>query len=85
MASITEIVKDIDTVFGEDAVMSRKAAIYLCHRYSGRKLREIGDHFNTGESAVSQTSRRFGLVLNRDKGLRKKIEYIRDRLRLCCV
>lgn len=85
MASIIEIVKEIDTIFGEDAVLSRKAAIYLCHRYSGRTLKEIGDHFNTGESSVSQTSRRLGVVLNRDKGLRKKIEYIRDRLRLCSV
>ncbi|MFZ3091770.1 MAG: transposase [Nitrospirota bacterium] len=84
-ASITEIIKEVDSIFRGDAVLSRKAAIYLCHRYSGRTLMEIGDYFNIGESAVSQTSRRFGLVLNRDKGLRKKIEHIRENLRLCNV
>jgi chromosomal replication initiation ATPase DnaA len=82
MAQITEIIKEVDAAFGEDAVMSRKAAIYLCQKFSGRSLKEIGDHFNTRESAVSQTSRRFGLALNRNKGLKQKIEYIRDRLKL---
>lgn len=84
-ASITEILKEADSIFRGDTALSKKAAIYLCHRFSGRTLKEIGDYFNIGESAISQTSHRFGLVLNRDKGLRKKIEHIREKLRLCNV
>lgn len=33
------------------------------HRYSGRTLKEIGTYFKIGESAASQTSRRFYLML----------------------
>lgn len=84
-ASITEIIKGADSIFRADTVLSKKAAIYLCHRYSGRMLKETGDYFNIGESAVSQTSKRFGLLLNKDKRLRKKIEHISERLRLCNV
>lgn len=83
--SITEIIKEADSIFRGDTVLSRKAVIYLSHRFGGRTLKEIGDYFNIGESAVSQTSKRFGLLLNKDKGLRKKIEHIREKLRLCNV
>ena len=31
-ASITEIIKEVDSIFRGDAVLSRKAAIYLCPR-----------------------------------------------------
>lgn len=37
---------------GEDT-LSRKAAIYLSHRYSGRTLKEIGRHFGISELDVS--------------------------------
>ncbi|MBI5042609.1 MAG: transposase [Nitrospirae bacterium] len=84
-ASIAEIIKEVNSIFRGDSVLSRKAAIYLCHRYSGRTLKEIGDYFNIGESAVSQTSCRFGLILNKDKGLRKKIKHISGKLGLCNV
>jgi len=84
-ASIKEIIKEMEGVFKGDETLSKKAAIYLCHNYSGRTLKEIGDHFNIGESAVSQTSRRFSIVLNKDKKLRRKMKYICSKLMLCNV
>lgn len=54
----------------------RNAAIYLCHRYSGAGLKEIGERFGIKESAVSQASRRFEQLLERDKELQKRIEKI---------
>ncbi len=32
--------------------------MYLCQRYSGKKLKEIGLHFGSGESGVSPACRR---------------------------
>ena len=65
--------------------LARKVAIYLCHRFSNVPLREIGNHFSVGESAVSQASRRFQVELSLDKTLRKKVEGVRRGLRVCNV
>ncbi len=79
--SIKEIIREVEGVLEKNEVLSKKASIYLCHRYSGRTLREIGRHFGIGESAVSQTSKRFSMLLDRDKKLNKKIKYICNRLK----
>ncbi|MDP3297213.1 MAG: transposase [Thermodesulfovibrionia bacterium] len=84
-ASIKEIIGEVEGIFKGDEALSKKASIYLCHKYSGRTLKEIGDHFNIGESSVSQTSRRFNIVLDKDKKLRRKMKYICSRLMLCNV
>ncbi len=76
---IEEIIRWVEAALGKNEVLSKKAAIYLCHRSSGRTLREIGRHFGIGESAVSQTSRRFTALLDKDKKLNKKIKDICDR------
>jgi REP element-mobilizing transposase RayT len=79
---IEEIVNEVEVVFSEDKWLQKKAAIYLCHRYSGRALREIGSYFDIGESAVSQASRRFIVAMNKDKKLSEKMKDICNRLRL---
>ncbi len=79
---IEEITRGVEAELGKNRVLSKKAAIYLCHRTSGRTLREIGGHFGIGESAVSQISRRFTALLDKDKKLNKKINYICDRLKV---
>jgi chromosomal replication initiation ATPase DnaA len=38
------------------------------------KLREIGECFGAKDSAVSQTSRRFMMELDKDKKLKKMVE-----------
>ncbi len=83
--TIKEIHNEIKKILNDDPTLSRKATIYLCHRYSRRTLQEIGDHFGIGESAVSQASRRLQASLGKDRKLRKKIEGIGDRLNLCNV
>jgi putative transposase len=40
--------------FGEDRATARRVGLYLCHRYSGRKLKEIGAESGVTESAVTQ-------------------------------
>ncbi len=56
--------------------------IYLCHKYTGKTLKEIGRHFGIGESGVSQASRRIGVKISQDNKLRKKIRKIEDKLKL---
>ncbi len=80
--SIKEIIREVEMILDKNEVISRKAAIYLCHRYSGRTLREIGEYFSIGESAVSQTSRRFSVLLDKDKKLNKKIKALCNRLKV---
>jgi len=82
---IEEIINEVEVVLSGDKGLWKKAAIYLCHRYSGRTLREIGSYFDIGESAVSQTSRRFIAAMSKDKKLSKKMKDICNRLRLCNV
>ena len=84
-ASINEISDEVKRVFAGDSRLSKKAAIYLCHRYSGRTLKEIGAHYEIGESAVSQTSRRFNILIEKDRKLRKKVNQICKKLKLCNV
>ena len=54
--------------------------IYLCHRYTGARLLEIGNLFGIGESAVSQNSRRFSEKLSRDRELRNVTKLVKKQL-----
>ena len=83
---------DIETIaasaaaqFGADTALSRQAALYLSHRYSGRTLAEIGRYFNIGESGVSQASRRFSKTLNKDKNLQNVLRDVIARINLSRV
>ncbi len=83
--TIAEILGKVKAIFGEDPVMSKKVSLYLCHRYSGATLKEIGDNFDIGESAVSQTSRLFSIKIDNDSKLQTKINNIVNELKLCNV
>ncbi len=56
----------------KDKVLSRNVKMYLCQRYTGKKLKEIGLHFGIGESGVSQCCRRVAQKIEKDKRLKKK-------------
>jgi hypothetical protein len=43
--------------------------IYLCQKYTGKMLKEIGSHFGIGESGVSQASRWIGIKISQDNKL----------------
>jgi putative transposase len=82
---IEEIEKEVESVFGSDNALSKKVKLYFCHRYSGKKLKEIGTYFGIGESGVSQSSRRISLKISADKRLREQIMQIESRLKLSRV
>jgi len=68
-----DIVKEVELVFPEDKVLSRNVKMYLCQRYTGNKLKEIGFHFGIGESGVSQACRRVADKIKKDKKLKKRL------------
>lgn len=65
--------------FAEDQRTARRVALYLCHRYTGSKLREIGRVFGVGESAVSEASRRVNTELKRDQRLRDVVRELEEK------
>ena len=48
--SVDKITEEVESVFGEDRVLARGVKIYLCHRHTGKMLREIGQRFDIGDS-----------------------------------
>jgi hypothetical protein len=42
---------------------SRNVSIYFCHRFSGERLREIGERVGLSDAAVSQASRRVRVMM----------------------
>ena len=76
MADLEEIIKQTAKVLSEDAALLKRVQIYLCHKFSGQKLKDIGLHFGIGVSGVSQPNRRVALQIKDDKKLNKKIEKI---------
>ena len=77
-----EIVRQVKKVFAENEKLARQAAIHLCHRYSGARLREIGQLFDVRESAISEGSRRFAEKLKGDKQLKNTVDAVKKELKL---
>jgi putative transposase len=82
--TIDAIIEAAQHVVGNNR-LSEKAVIYLCHKYSGARLKAIGERFGIGESAVTQSSRRFAQELERDKELNKCVEEMRINVGLSDV
>lgn len=77
-----EIIREAKKAFGENEKLARQAAMHLCHKYSGSKLREIGSHFNVRESAITEGSRRFAIKLGEDRRLRDRVEKLKGKLKI---
>ena len=71
-----------DATLQQDERLARQVKLYLCHRYSGKRLREIGKRFGVSESGVTQASRRVRIKMNRDKRLGKLIRKMVKELTL---
>lgn len=79
-ATIQDIIYEVDSVFGSESALARKVKMYLCQRYTGEKLKDIGQYFGIGESGVSQACRRVSQKSAEDKKLKKKIVKIEKKL-----
>ncbi|MCD5417272.1 transposase [Candidatus Bipolaricaulota bacterium] len=80
--SADEITEEVESVFGEDHTLARGVKIYLCHKHTGKMLKEIGRQFDIGASGVSQTSRRIAMKISQDNKLSEKIRTIENKLNL---
>lgn len=80
--SIQEIFEEVESVFTGDKALARNVKMYLCQRYTGKKLKEIGSHFGIGESGVSQACRRVSHRMEKDKTLKKKIAGLEKKINL---
>ncbi len=78
---LSSIQKEAESFFGKRADESRRVALYLSHRLSGRSLGEIGRHFGEiGPSAVSQNTRRLEERLRGNAELSEKVNQVRRKL-----
>lgn len=80
--SLESIVNAVTEVLGDQPKVARQASLYLCHRYSGEKLRAIGNVFDVRESAVSEASRLFSVKLHKDEELAEHVAQVRERLQI---
>lgn len=69
--SIKEMAEKVHLFTGGDDKLAKKMGIYLCHKYSGAKLKEMGEYFGISESGVTRASQRFGEKAEKDKGMKK--------------
>ena len=81
-ASMGDILDEVESVAGEEQSLVRDIKLYLCRRYTGEKLKDIGRHFGIGESGVSKAYRRILEKIPEDLKLRSKIEEIEKNLSL---
>jgi chromosomal replication initiation ATPase DnaA len=72
----------VDAAFGPNKKVARQAGMYLCHRFSGEKVREIGKRFGVGPSAVTEASRLFTKRMEKDEELSEVIEKIKGELKI---
>ena len=81
--SLEEIIETVRAATKEESRLAKKLSIYLCHRYSGARLKEIGDLFGIGAAGVSQESRRRAIRMQTDAKLKKLVDDLRGRMK--CV
>jgi REP element-mobilizing transposase RayT len=80
--SLEEIRTAVNTQIVGDEKLARQAGMYLCHRYSGEKLRTIGELYNVRESAITEASRLFPRKMEKDKNLHGVMDRIKGALKI---
>lgn len=74
---LEEILKAVSEVMGENEKLGRQVGMYFCHKYSGKKLREIGNLFRVGETAIAEARRLLSRKIGADKLLSGEVERIK--------
>ena len=77
---IADTYEKVKAICNSDASLSKKVTLYLFHKYSDKRLSEIGTFFGIGESAVSDASKRLCVILKKNRKLEKEIELLLDKL-----
>jgi REP element-mobilizing transposase RayT len=74
------ILQAVSSVMGENDKLARQLGMYLCHRYSGKKLKEISALFGVGETAIAEARRLLSRKLDGDVQLAKTVETVKAKL-----
>jgi hypothetical protein len=80
-----KILEAVEMACPADERLCRKMAVYFCHRYSGAKLKDIGNLFELSESGVTQASSRFRRDLEANEQLKALSQRIATSLGLSIV
>ena len=80
-ASMQNVFDVVDESFSNNAKLARNVKMYLCQKYTGEKLKDIGSHFGISESGVSQAGRRVLKWMEKDKKLRREIGKLEKKIR----
>lgn len=78
--TLDNIERTVGKLISEDKTLPRKVSFYFCHRYSGARLREVGERFGMSDAAITQASKRIRVAAEQDKGLKKKLDQVAKRL-----
>ena len=76
---LDEIITVVERIVSEQ-VLAKKVGIYLCHRYSGARLREIGERYGLSDAAITQASRRMKVACEHDETVRKLVAEVEEGL-----
>lgn len=76
------ILRTVEKDFGTNKKLARQIGMYLCHRYSGKKIREIGELFCVGSSAITEASRRLQGRIEGDAKLKEAIRGVKSKLKI---
>jgi len=78
---IFKIREAAEKAFPEDGKLARAAGIYLCHRFSGTRLKEIGDLYGISESGVNRSCGRLESRLGKDRHLEEELLQLAENLK----
>ncbi len=78
---VAEIKALSEEAFPENERLARMAGIYLCWRYSGAKLKEIGALYGISESGVNRACSRFEKMMERNEDLRERLQRLTGKLK----
>jgi hypothetical protein len=80
--TLDEIITTIGKLIAEDTTLAKKVSIYFYHRYSGARLREVGERFGMSEAAITQASKRVRVDAEHDGKVREKLDQVAKKLGL---
>ena len=70
----------VNESYSNNAKLARNVNMYLCQKYTGEKLKDIGRHFGISDSGVSQAGRRVRTWMEKDKSLRREMGKLEKRI-----
>jgi putative transposase len=79
--SMDEIIMKTKAELGDRAELLRNVSLYCCQKYSGAKLKDIGERFGISDAAVSQASRRVAFKAETDQHLKEMLDRVETLLR----